>query len=377
MIKTLRYKLHPTIRQAKALNQVFGCCRYVYNWGLRRKIEKYERSRKTIGYVELAHELTVLKKELEWLNDVPVVCLQQSLRNLDAAFVRFFREKKGFPKLKSKHLHRDSAKYITNVHFDFDKSRIKIPKIGWVKLCKNRDFDQCLWKQGTLTVSRDAVGDYWCSIVLRNKDEYPETKPISEETAVGIDLGIKDYVILSDGTKYGNPKFLEKGQKLLKRRQRAFTRTKKGSKRHEKKRIVVSKLHRRIAERRKDFLHKLSTDIVNRFETVCLEDLNVEGMMKNHRLAQSIQSAAWNEFRRQLEYKCRDRGRNLVFIGRFEPSSKTCHHCGYINRELTLSDRKWTCPECKNTLDRDVNAAINIRNFALHKQNLIGTQVPK
>ena len=370
--RAYKYKMKPTFKQQECLNKAFGCCRFIYNWGLDKKIQSYKQEKKTIGYVELAHELTKLKNdgEHEWLKDVNNTSLQQSLRNLDAAFVRFFREKKGFPKFKSKKKNIESAKYINAVHFDFDNWKVKIPKIGWVKLCKNKTFDLSM-KYGTLTVSKDKCGDYWCSIVVYDVEEKPKTK-VSIDKSVGIDLGIKDYAILSDGTKYANPKFLEKGQKRLKTLQHRFARTQKKSNRHEALRLKVAKCHRDIANRRSDFLHKLSSMLTEQYDTICLEDLNVEGMMKNKHLSNSIQSAAWSEFVRQLKYKSDWYGKNVIFIGRFEPSSKTCSKCGYVKSDLQLDDREWVCPKCGEKHDRDVNAAINIRDFALHKQNLIG-----
>ena len=366
--------MNPTVKQQECLNKAFGCCRFIYNWGLDKKIQSYKQKKKTIGYVELAHELTKLKNdgEHEWLKEVNNTSLQQSLRNLDAAFVRFFREKKGFPKFKSKKKNIESAKYISGVHFDFDNWKVKIPKIGWVKLCNNKAFDLSM-KYGTLTVSKDKCGDYWCSIVVYDVEEKPKTK-VSTDNSVGIDLGIKDYAILSDGTKYGNPKFLEKGQKRLEMLQHRFARTQKKSNRHEALRLKVAKCHRNIANRRSDFLHKLSSMLTEQYNTICLEDLNVEGMMKNKHLSNSIQSAAWSEFVRQLKYKSDWYGKNVIFIGRFEPSSKTCSKCGYVKSDLQLNDREWVCPKCGEKHDRDVNAAINIRDFALHKQNLIGIE---
>ena len=372
--RAYKYKMKPTFKQQECINKAFGCCRFIYNWGLDKKIQSYKQEKKTIGYVELAHELTKLKNdgEHEWLKEVNNTSLQQSLRNLDAAFVRFFREKKGFPKFKSKKKNIESAKYIKAVHFDFDNWKVKIPKIGWVRLCKNKTFDLSM-KYGTLTVSKDKCGDYWCSIVVYDVEEKPKTKVLIDKS-VGIDLGIKDYAILSDGTKYGNPKFLEKGQKKLKTLQQRFARTQKKSNRHEALRLKVAKCHRDIANRRNDFLHKLSTLLVKYYDTICLEDLNVEGMLKNHHLSNSIQSAAWSEFVRQLKYKSDWYGKNVIFIGRFEPSSKTCSKCGYVKTDLRLNDREWVCPKCGEKHDRDVNAAINIRDFALHKQNLIGIE---
>lgn len=370
--RAYKYKMKPTFKQQECLNKAFGCCRFIYNWGLDKKIQSYKQDKKTIGYVELAHELTKLKNdgEHEWLKEANNTSLQQSLRNLDAAFVRFFREKKGFPKFKSKKKNIESAKYINAVHFDFDNWKVKIPKIGWVKLCKNKSFGLSM-KYGTLTVSKDKCGDYWCSIVVYDVEEKPKIKVLIDNS-VGIDLGIKDYAILSDGTKYGNPKFLEKGQKRLKTLQQRLARTQKKSNRHEALRLKVAKYHRDIANRRSDFLHKLSSMLTEQYNTICLEDLNVEGMMKNKHLSNSIQSAAWSEFVRQLKYKSEWYGKNVIFIGRFEPSSKTCSKCGYVKSDLQLKDREWVCPKCGEKHDRDVNAAINIRDFALHKQNLIG-----
>ena len=374
MIKSYKYKLKPTVKQQHQLNIFFGCARFIYNWGLDRKIQAYKQDNKTIGYVELAHQLTSLKQqeETKWLQECATVCLQQSLRNLDAAFVRFFREKKGFPKFKSKKKNRDSIKFTESIRFDFNKWKIKIPKIGWVKLCKNKTFDIASCKVGTLTVSRDKCGEYWCTIVVDDLQPKPSKTKIVLKTAIGVDLGIKNYAILSDGTKYGNPKYLEKYSRKLTHLNKVFARSKKCSKNHEKLRTKLARLYRRIAYMRSDFTHKLSTDLVRRFDTICLENLNVECMLKNHYLANSIQSAAWSEFVRQLEYKAELYGKNVVFIGRFEPSSKTCSKCGYINSELTLATRDWICPQCGEHHDRDVNAAINIRDFALHKQNLIG-----
>ena len=376
MIRAYKYKLKPTVKQQKALCQAFGNARFIYNWGLNRKKESWEKEKKNVTYLELAKELTTLKQdgEHDWLKDCANVCLQQSLRNLDNAYTGFFKAKKGFPKFKSKKNCNDSVKYISSVHFDFDKMRVSIPRVGKVKFRENQVFDVNVVKLGTLTVSRDKCGEYWCTIVVDdNKLQVSKTK-ICEETAVGVDLGIKDYAILSDGTKYSNPKFLEKEQNHLAVLQQRFAKTQKGSKRHEKMRLKVAKLHRKIRNKRTDYLHKLSTDIVQRFDTICLEDLNITGMTQNHNLAMAINSVAWNEFVRQLKYKSEWYGKNVVLIGRYEPSSKSCSKCGYINKDLKLSDREWICPQCGEHHDRDINAAINIKNLGLHPQALIGIE---
>ena len=374
MKRAYKYKIKPTKKQKEQLNKAFGCTRFIYNWGLNKKTEAWKKDKLQISYFELAKELTAIKQteEYKWLKEVSNESLQQSLRCLDNAYTQFFKAKKGFPKFKSKKHSKDVAKYILAVYFDFDNWKVKVPKCGWVKLCKNKTFDIDTCKLGTLTVSKDKCGEYWCSIVVEDGKPLKSKAKILEETAVGIDLGIKDYAILSDGTKYGNPKFLEKGEKKIAILQKKLSRTQKDSKRREVLKLKIAKQYRKITNRRVDFLHKLSTDLINRFDTICLENLNVEGMIKNHKLANSIQSAAWSEFVRQLEYKSEWYGKNLVFIGRFEPSSKTCSNCGYINRNLKLSDREWICPNCGKRHDRDINAAKNIKSFALNPQALVG-----
>ena len=376
MKRAYKYKIKPTMKQQHQLLRAFGCARFIYNWGLDKKTKAWTNEHKSISYFELAKELTQLKQteEHKWLKNVPNECLQQSLRNLDNAYTQFFKAKKGFPKFKSKKHAKDTAKYLAAVHFDFDNWKVKIPKCGWVKLCENKSFDLETSKIGTLTVSRDKCGDYWCTIVVEDNTPQKSKTKISEETSVGIDLGIKDYAILSDGTKYSNPKYYENDRLKLKVLQQKFAKTQKGSNRHQVMRLKVARQYRKITNSRIDFLHKLSTDLIRKYDTICLENLNVEGMMKNHNLAMAIQSSSWGEFVRQLKYKAEWEGKNIVFIGRFEPSSKTCSKCGHVKRDLKLSDRKWVCPICGEHHDRDVNAAVNIKRFALNPQALVAVE---
>lgn len=374
MIKAYKYKLKPNTTQETAMNQFLGSARFIYNWGLNRKTEQYKLNGTSPNYNALAKELTLLKQTdgYTWLQDVPIDALQQSLRNLENAFTRFFREHKGYPKFKSKKDNYASYKVIKSVHFDFTNWKVKLPKLGWVNLCKNHIFNQLNCKQGTVTITKDCCGTYWCSVVVDDMQDKPSKTKMVESTAVGIDLGIKDFAILSDGTKFSNPKYYERSQKKLAKLQRQFAKSKKSSHRHELLRIKIARLYRSITNQRNDMLHKLSTYLVSSYDNICLEDLNVEGMMKNHHLAKSIQSASWSTFVNMLTYKSEYNGKNVIFIGRYEPSSKLCHNCGYINKELTLNDREWVCPICGERLDRDVNAAINIMHIAFEKQNLIG-----
>ena len=376
MLKAYKYKIKPNARQQELLSKFFGCVRYIYNWGLNAKTSAYKENGKAVGYLQLAKELTSLKQQQDhqWLNECTTEALQQSLRCLDKAFTMFFRKKANYPRFKSKKRTRDTVKFINSVHFDFDGWTVKLPKLGKVRLCKNRTFDQSVCKQGTCTVSRDRCGTYWCVVTVDDMQPKPAKAKLAKDNAIGVDLGIKDYATLSDGTKFSNPKHLEKEQRKLAWLQRDLARTCNDSKNHERMRVKVAKCHRSIVNKRADFLHKLSTHLVRNYDTICLEDLNVKGMEQNHNLARAIQGAAWSEFVRQLEYKSEWFGKNVIFIGRFEPSSKLCHKCGYVNGDLKLSDREWTCPECGEHHDRDVNAAINIREIAFDRQNLVGVK---
>lgn len=372
--KAYKYKIKPNQQQEELLSKFFGCVRYIYNWGLNAKTSAYKENGKVVGYIQLAKELTSLKQHQDhkWLNECTTEALQQSLRCLDNAFTAFFRKKTKYPRFKSKKHTRVSVKFINHVYFDFDNWTVRLPKLGKVKLCKNRTFDQSTCKQGTCTVSKDHCGTYWCVITVDDLQPKPTKAKLVKDNAIGVDLGIKDYAILSDGTKFANPKHLEKAQRNLAHLQKVFARKDKDSKNYERMRIKVAKCHRSITNQRNDFLHKLSTHLVSNYDVICLEDLNVKGMEQNHHLARAIQGASWSEFVRQLEYKSEWYGKNILFIGRFEPSSKLCHKCGYINQELQLKDREWICPVCGEHLDRDVNAAINIKEIAFDKQNLVG-----
>ena len=366
MFKAYKYKLIPNQEQIETLSKYFGSVRFVYNWGLNKKIETHKENGKSISCFQLINELTLLKKQegFEWLKECPRETLNQSLRNLEAAFSNFFKKNAKYPKFKSKKHSRDSVKFMQHIHFDFSNWTVKLPKIGKINLCKNRAFNQETNKIVNCTVSRDHCGTYWCVVTVDDLQDMPSKDEISKDSSVGIDLGIKDYAILSDGRKFSNPKHLENTKKKLAHLQKVLARKEKGSKNYEKMRIKVAKCNRKIANKRNDYLNNLSSYLVNNYKTICLEDLNVKGMQKNHHIARAIQDASWGEFTRKLQYKSDWNGDNIIYIGRFEPSSKTCSVCGYKKEDLKLSDRSWVCPQCGTKHDRDVNAAINIKEMA-------------
>lgn len=369
MIKAYKYRLNPNKEQRIFFEKSFGCARYVYNWGLNLRNEEYQKDGTTIGWAEICKRMTYLKKKEDtlWLNEVSAQSLQSSIRNMDAAFTRFFKEKKGYPKFKSKK-GKQSFQYVDKVYIDFSCHKVKLPKIGWVNFYKSREF---IGKIGTVTISKSTTCKYYMSIVVEDGEELPSKAPVKHETSVGIDVGIKDFAVLSNGQVFENPRHLEKAEKRFKVLQRRYSKKQKGSKRQERARLQLAKAHEKVRNCRTDYIHKVTSKIIRENQTVIIEDLNVGGMMKNHNLAKHIASVSWNEFFRQLQYKAEWNGVNLIRIGRFEPSSKMCL-CGAINKGLKLSQREWSCPNCGRYNDRDLLAAINIKRFGLQKQNLIG-----
>lgn len=369
MIKAYKYRLNPNKEQRIFFEKSFGCARYVYNWGLNLRNDAYQKDGIRLSWIDICKQMTELKKQEEtsWLNEVSNQSLQSSIRNMDSAFTRFFREKKGFPKFKSKK-GKQSFQFVDRVGIDFDNHKVKLPKIGWVNFYKNREF---IGKIGTVTISKNAAGKYCMSILVDDGLDLPTKAPINYDTSVGIDVGIKDFAVLSNGQVFENPRHLEKAEKRLKVLQKRYSKKQKGSKRQERARLQLAKAHEKVRNCRIDYIHKVTSKIIRENQTVIIEDLNIDGMMKNGKLAKHIGSASWHEFFRQLQYKAEWNGVNLIRIGRFEPSSKMCL-CGAINKDLKLSQREWDCPNCGRHNDRDLLAAINIKRFGLQGQNLIG-----
>jgi len=376
IIKAYKKRIYPNKKQQILLDNNFGAVRWIYNWALDKKIKAYQKDKKQISCFDLIKELPKLKKqkETEWLKEANAQSLQQSIRNLDNAFTRFFREKKGFPKFKSRKKNKNSFITPQGIKIDFENKKLQIEKIGKLKIRIEKRFEG---KIKTVIISKNNINQYFASMVVETPDNCLNKKEIKEKTTLGIDLGIKDFAILSNGRKIKNNKFLKNSENRLKVLQRRLSKKKKGSQNRKRAKFKVAKLHNKISNQRSDFLHKFTYQLThdNQVQTIAIEDLNVSGMLKNHCLAKAISDVAWSEFRRQLSYKCEWYGKNLLVIGRFEPSSKMCS-CGEINKDLKLSDRKWTCKKCGLTHDRDILASQNIKRFALKKQNLI-TPLPK
>lgn len=369
--------MKPTKSQEAFLVKCFGCARFVYNHALSEKIDAYQNDRKNLSFFDLCASIRALKdqKEYSFLKEVPAMSLNYSLLNLNNAYSHFFKTKSGFPKYKSKKHSRNSVKFAPNsIKYDFTNFKVRIPKAGWIAICRNRTFNPASVKLNSTTVSRDACGDFWCTVSFED-GALPEPKTkVRKETAVGIDVGISEFAVLSSGEKIPNQRFSEREEQRIAKAQRCLTRKHRGAKdeepsrRYVRYRTKLARIHRSIENRRTDFLQKLSSGLIQRFETICIEDLNVKGIMQNPSLAGAIGSVSWSEFVRMLGYKAEWYGVNLLRAGRFDPTSQLCSVCGHRNSGTKdLSVREWTCPVCGTRHDRDINAAVNIMNTAIEK----------
>ena len=350
--RAYRYRIYPTTQQQEQLAKQFGASRFIYNYFLRQRIDTYAETGQGLTYHGTALALTTLKKQPEygWLKEADSQALQQSLRDLDTAYNNFFNHRAKFPNFKKKHA-KQSCRFPQR--FRIENGKLRIPKIGLVKIVLHRPIEG---KIKNLTVLKTKSGQYFAAIQVEQEID----EPTYRGEQIGLDLGLKDFAVTSDGQRFSNPKYLARSEHKLKRLQRRLSRTQKGSNGREKTRLKVARQHEKIVNQRQDFLHKLSRQLVEENQLIIIEDLNVKGMMQNHCLAKAISDVSWSEFTRQLGYKGQWYGCHIEKIDRFFPSSKRCFHCGFINKNLTLSDRHWICPECGCILDRDVNAAQNI-----------------
>ena len=363
MLKAYKYRIYPNKQQIEQIQKTFGCCRFVYNQTLAYRKEMYEIKKESMNKTSCNNYCNqVLKKEYEWLKEVDKFALTNTIYNMDSAYQKFFKEHTGYPKFKSK---RDNKKsYSTNftnnnIEVSFENNRIKLPKLKWVKTRIHREF---VGKIKSATVSQLPSGKYFISILV-------ETEHIPMESTgcmIGIDLGIKDLLITSDGEKFENIRTTKKYENKLAKEQRKLSHKVKGSKNWNKQRIKVARIHEKIHNTRIDNLHKISHKLINENQVIVSEDLSVSNMVNNHNLAKAISDCGWYELTRQISYKSDWNNRQYIKIGRFTKSSQPCNVCGYINVETKdLSVRRWTCPQCGTIHDRDINAAINILNEGL------------
>ena len=366
MLKSYKYRIFPNETQKEQLSQFFGVVRLVYNLGLETKTLAYTGNKKSISNYDLINQLPDLKEEYEWIKDCPAQSLQQSLSNLDTAYNNFFKGRTKFPKFKNK-FRKQSIIFPQNFKILFTDNIIRLPKLKEVAIDYHRDFKGIPKR---VTLSKTTTEKYFVSILVENNIEIPEKKPINKNTSIGIDFGIKNLAITSEGKIFENKNFFKSQQRRLRIEQRSLTRKVKGSNNREKQKLVVSLLHEKIRNQRIDYLHKISTYLIQNYDTIILEDLGVSNMVKNHKLACAISDMGWRELRTMLEYKCNWYGKNNITIGRFEPSSKMCSSCGFIKSDLKLSDRTYHCNKCDFESDRDLNASINIRNIGLGNQPL-------
>ena len=377
--KAYKFRIYPNKNQKGFVDKNLGCCRLVYNYFLAECIRQYKETGKSDNYNKQSAVLTAMKhrtpqneeeRDYRFLNGVNCQSLHHSLRNLDTSRQNFFKKKAAFPKFKSK---KGKNAFTIPQEGKIIEGKIKIPKLkDGIKVKMDREV---IGEIRSMTISRTSTGKYFVSILTKQEIKtLPKTN-----MEVGVDLGLKDFLITSDKKKFKNNKYTKRYAKELKRMQQHLSRKKKGSKKFEKQKLKVTTLHEKVANSRRDNLHKVSTELIKSYDIIAVENLNVKGMIKNRKLSKHIADASWGNFVDMLEYKCKWYGKELVKIDRFYPSSKTCHSCGWIKDNLILKNRVWTCNGCNATHDRDINAAINIKKEGLkiHGQGLSITRVER
>ena len=364
MLKGSKYRLYPNKEQVELINKHIGSARFIYNIALEVNNASNENKTNYFKCNDLIKQIPGLKKDVEWLKEINSQSLQAPIKNLDNAFKRFRRKTSGYPKFKSKWSGKQSFHIPQNIYFE--EAKLSIPKFReGIKIKLHRAIKGDI---KSATISRTPTGEYYVSISCDTGVGRKSKPVIKAETTIGIDLGIKDFMVFSKGDKVNNPRYLKNNESKLKYTQRKYSRN-KGVRTKRK----LSKIHEKTAFQRKDFLHKESSRLVRENQSIAIEDLHIKGMMKNRKLAKAISDVGWGMFATMLEYKCDWYGVNLLKIGRYDPSSKTCSNCGDVNHELALKDREWSCKRCNVLHDRDINAAINIKNFALKNNTVSGT----
>ncbi len=369
MLRAIRIRLYPNTNQVTQINKLLGCYRVVYNQCLNRKIQSYEENNISENQTTLGHFIhhKLLKDDnFIWLREQNTKVLKQALIDMLNAYKNFFERHTGYPKFKSKKDNKQSCRFELgaiskkNIYTDY---KLSLANIKNVKFRCSKKYAEYLQKhkvnirQATLT--KLPCGEYYLSILV---DGDLTHKVKESHHTIGVDLGIKDFVITSEGEVFENLHFKKNESKKLIRLQKQLSRKQNGSNNRNKARIKLAKAYKRITDKKQYYLHQVSNYLIDENQVICIEDLNVSGMLKNHKLAESIQELKLGEFKQMLEYKANWYGRKLVFVDRFYPSSKTCNHCGYINKKLKLSDRRWVCPDCGEIIERDYNAALNIRD---------------
>jgi len=373
--KAFKFTLIPTRTQSDLINRTIGCARFVYNRFLALRKELYNIEQKTLAYNACSQQLTLLKKEIEWLKEVDKFALQNSLKNLETAYKNFFSDFKkaknkkgvGFPKFKKKYGCKQSYKTnLTNGNIQVVENRLKLPKLGWIKFHKSQDITG---KLVSVTVTRTSAGKYTASILCETEiDKHPQVNQ-----NIGLDLGIKSYLVTSTGEVIDNPKCYRTQKRKLRKANKKLSRSVKGSNNRVKAKTKLARTYERITKLRDDFLHKLSTRLIRENNIICIEDLRVANMVRNRKLALSISDAAWSKFVTMLEYKALWHDRIVQRVDPFFPSSQTCNSCGFINPEVKdLKIRKWSCPSCNAYNFRDANAALNILSEGLRLLTAVG-----